>query len=179
MDTPSQSGHWMGCWDEGGCSEFREECESCPAVRQNTTRNPDQTRFMLTGLTRICVWFMCVCDCMYRLCVGQEIIRWCLNLSSNHLARTADQFPQISSGSSAVLVKGRNREWVGWLAVVLATCSWTREREKAKETEMYLHGWGGEKSQHGMLGPHPVDIGLNFIPASEEILSLPGCFIQN
>lgn len=83
MDTPSQ----LECWDEGGSSEFREECENCPTARQNTTSTPtDQTRAWCEDSHRSrdvkCV-YACATACVCLCPGGQEVMLWYL-LCSQH-----------------------------------------------------------------------------------------------
>lgn len=59
----------MGCRDEGGSSEFWEECEKCPTVRQNTRSTPaDETKHgerTHAGAGLKNVVGLRVCDCVW------------------------------------------------------------------------------------------------------------------
>lgn len=106
MDTPSQ----LECWDEGGSSEFREECENCPTARQNTTSTPtDQTRAWCEDSHRSrdvkCV-YACATACVCLCPGGQEVmLRYLLCSQHRETPRSFWHVQRIISLSSHLSVQ--------------------------------------------------------------------------
>lgn len=73
----------MGCWEEGGPTEFREDFENFPTVRQNTRAVPLLIKPEYGERTHRDVFCLCVCVTACSCPGGQDAMLWYL-LCSRH-----------------------------------------------------------------------------------------------